>query len=175
MYLDRWMDKDEVCEMIIFPAISINNKCDGHQWFLASKCYEGSQNCNSTDVATPYCDCWGTGGTQEAAICHSLRWTRKQDLPPDSWGVSERSEISEPRCLHLPIHRTINSLTWYLIFNVQIACSLCCKLVYSLISPPASLEQFSQSYWDAVSQAQSPEHFPPNKITLYFQVVTVFF
>ena len=52
-------------------------------------------------------------------------------------------------------HRMLNSLTWYLIFAVQTACSLCCKLVYSLIPPPASLEQFSQSYWDAVSHAWS--------------------
>ena len=139
MYLDRWMDKENVVyEIKIFPAISINNKCDSHQWFLASKCYEGSQNCNSTDAATPYGDCWGTGETQEAAICHSLRWTRKQDLPPDSWGASERSEFSEPRCLHLTIHRMINSLTWYLIFNVQIAGSLCGKLVCGLTPHPAS-------------------------------------
>ena len=75
------------------------------------------------------------GGMQEAAICHSLRWTRKQDLVSDSWGVYERNEFSEPRDLHLPIHRMPNSLTWYLIFDVQTACSLCCKLVYSLTLP----------------------------------------
>ena len=142
MYLDRWMDKEDVVyEIKIFPAISINNKCDSHQWFLASKCYEGSQNCNSTDAATPYGDCWGTGETQEAAICHSLRWTRKQNWVPDSWVTYERSEFSGPRGLHLPIHRMRNCLTWHLIFDVQTACSLCCKVLCGLtplLLPPCS-------------------------------------
>ena len=54
---------------------------------------------------------------------------------PDSWGAYERNEFSEPRGLHLLIHRKVSSLTWYLIFDVQTACSLCYKLVYSLTSP----------------------------------------
>ena len=29
----------------------------------------------------------------------------------------------------------LNSLSWYLIFDIQTACSLCHKLVYSLASP----------------------------------------
>ena len=62
-----------------------------------------------------------------------------------SWGVYESNEFNEPRGLHLPIHRMLNSLTWYLIFEVQIACFLCGKLVYRLTSPPASWEQFSFS------------------------------
>ena len=49
-----------------------------------------------------------------------------------------------------PMHRTLNSLPGYLTFAVQTACCLCCKLVYSLTPHLASLEQFSQSYWDAV-------------------------
>ena len=66
------------------------------------------------------------------------------------------------------------SLTWYLIFDVQTACSLCCKLVYSLTPPPAFLEQFSQRYWNAVSQAWSPKHSHQIK-QLCFQIVTIFF
>ena len=97
-------------------------------------------------------DCWRAGGMQEA------RWKKKQDLTPDSWDAYERNEFSEPRGLRLSIQRRLNSLTWYLIFDVQTACSLCCKFVYSLSPPPASLEQFSQSYWDPVSQAWSPKH-----------------
>ena len=65
---------------------------------------------------------------------------------PDSRGAKEKNEFSEPRGLHLPIHRMLNSLTCYLIFDLQAARSLCYKLVYSLTSPPASLEQFSQNY-----------------------------
>ena len=83
-------------------------------------------------------------------------WATKQ--APDSWGAYGRNEFSEPRDLHLPIHRMLNSLTWYLIFDVQTVYFLCCKFVHSLTSAPASLEQFSQSYCDAVSQARSLIH-----------------
>ena len=65
-------------------------------------------------------------------------WTTRE--AQDSWGAYERNEFSESRDLHLPIHRMLNSLTWY------------------LMVPLASLEQFSQSYWDAASQVQSPKH-----------------
>ena len=101
--------------------------------------------------------CWG-GGMQEAAICYFSKWTRKQYLAADNWGAYERNEFSEPRGLHLSIQRMLNSLTWQLISDVQTAFSLCCKLVYSLTSPPASLEQFSQSYWDTVSWAPKHSH-----------------
>ena len=109
--------------------------------------------------------------------------TQGEQLTPQSWGAYERNEFSEPRGLHLPKHSMLNSLTWCQIFAVQTACALCCKLVYILTSPPASLEPFSQSYfraffpsyWNAVSWTQESSTFPPNKITLYFQVVTVFF
>lgn len=100
---------------------------------------------------------------QEAAICHicpSLRRTRKQGLAQDSQGAYERNEFSESR--KLASSHTQNAifffLTWYMVFDVHTACSLCCKLLYTLTSPPASLEQFSQSCWGAVSWAQSPIH-----------------
>ena len=78
-------------------------------------------------------------------------------LAPESWCAYERNELSEYRGLLLLIHRKPSSLPWSLIFDVQTACFLCCKLVGSLTSPPASWEQFSQSYWDAVSQVLSPK------------------
>ena len=72
---------------------------------------------------------------------------KRTRLAPDSWDAYEMNAFNEPRGVHLPIYWMLNSLTWYLIFDVQTACSFCCKLVYSLTSPPASLEQYSQSYW----------------------------
>ena len=63
-----------------------------------------------------------------------------------------------------------------LALNAQNACSLCCKLVCSLTAPLASLEQFSQGYWDAVSQAWSCKHSHQVKelstfrLWLYFSV-----
>ena len=53
---------------------------------------------------------------------------------PDGWGRRKRVNSVSQR-LHLPTHRMLNSLTWNLIFDVQTACSLCCKLVYSLTYP----------------------------------------
>ena len=40
-------------------------------------------------------------------------------LAPDSWGAYQRNDFSEPRLLHLPIHRkALNSLTWNIWFSL---------------------------------------------------------
>ena len=104
----------------------------------------------------------------------NARSKMNKDWPPDSRGVYERNEFSESRGLHPPICRMLNSLTWYLIFDVQTSCSLCCKLVYSLTFSSASLEQFSQSYWDAVSRAQSPRHSHQIKLLSAFRLWVYF-
>ena len=114
---------------------------------------EHSRNCDPVD-ATPsstHSNCWGAGECRKQG-------EEGNRLAPDSWGTYERNEFREPRDLHLPQQRKLNSFTWHLTILVQIVCSLCCKLVYSPTLSPASLEQFSQSYWDALSQAQSPKH-----------------
>ena len=140
--------------MKISPAILIKKKCHGHQWFLASN-YEWPP----TMITPKWWSC-----------CHPLRWlqrswgnaeskvTKEMGLTPESCGVYEWNAFSKPRESHLPTQRMLNSLVWYLIFVVQTACSLFFKLVYSLTSTPASLEQFSQSYWDVVHQAWSSKH-----------------
>ena len=128
------------CEMKISPDTLINKKWHRHQRFLASKCEWGLLKLRSSG-------CWWllrSWGNARSKV------NKETGLAPDSWGACERNEFSESRGLHLPIYRVLNSLTWYLIFDVQTVHSLCYKLVYSLTSPPASLEQFSQSYWDAV-------------------------
>ena len=137
--------------MNISPAILINKKCHSHRWFLVSKCEWLSQNCDPADAATTYglLRSWGNARSKV---------NMETGLAPHSWGAYERNEFNEPRGLHLPIYRMLNSLTSYLIFNVQTPCSLCCKLVYSLTSPPSSPEQSSQRYWDAGSQAWSLNH-----------------
>ena len=93
------------CDMKISPVISINKQYHSYQQFLASKCEKGSQNWDPTDAATLHSDCWGVRGMQEA------RWTRKQDLAPDSWVPNERNEVSESRGLHFPMHRMLHPLT----------------------------------------------------------------
>ena len=142
-----------------FLAISINKKCHSHQWFLASKCKWGLPKLWSGGCCHPPWWLLRSWGMQEAAICHSLLKVNKETgLAPDSWAAYERIAFSESRGLHLPIHRTLHSLTWYPIFDLQTACSFCCKLMYSLLSPLAFLEQFTQSHWDAASRAWSPKH-----------------
>ena len=159
-------------------AKSINKKCHSHQRFLASKCEWGLPKLNPADAAHP--PWWSTRhGDPPAMVIHPPWWllrswenTRGSHLPqlpllkvnketgfgPDSWGTYESNEFSEPRGLNLPIYPMLNSLIWYLIFDVQTACSLCSKFVCSLI-PTAMFqgEHFSQSYWDAVSWAWSPK------------------
>ena len=147
--------------MKISHTMLMNRESHSHQLFLASKCEWGLPKLQSRRCYHPHGDCWGAGGMQEA------RWTRKQDLAPGSWSAYEGNEFSEPRGLHLPIHRILTSLTWYLIFDVQTAGSLGGKLVHSLTSPLASLEQLSQSHWDAISWAQASWTFPPKKTALF--------
>ena len=134
------------CEMKISPAVLINKKC---HW--PPNVHEGSQNWDPADATAPHGDCWGARWVQEA------RGTKKQDWPQIA-EVQMKGMNSVSPGLHLLTHRRLNTWTWYLIFDLQRACSLCCKLVCRLTSPPASLEQFSQSYWDADSWAQNPKH-----------------
>ena len=145
------------CKMKTSPAISINKKCHCHQLSLASKCWMGGGGGERGLLKLQSSRCYHTpsGGMQEAAICHicpSLRRTRKQGLAQDSQGAYERNEFSESRGLHLPIQRMLNSLIWYLTLMFSMPAPFVAK-VYNLIPLPFSLEQFSQSYWDAVSRA----------------------
>ena len=100
-----------VYEMKIFPVISRSKNCHSHQPFMASKYEGGLQKLHPLGVATPQVDCWGTGG--------NVRSTMEMGLGPDSSGANERNDFSKPRGVHLPIHRMLNSLTRYLIFDVQ--------------------------------------------------------
>ena len=151
-------------------AILISKKCDSHQRFLASKC--------------------GCGLPKLRSSCHPQqcllrRWrnarnkvNKETGLAPDSCGANERNKFSETRGLRLPVHRMLNSLTWYPIFDVQTPCPLVANLqpsFYSLTRSPASLEQFPQSYGDAVSWAQSPKHSHQIKNSLLSGCDYIFF
>ena len=64
-----------------------------------------------------------------------LRMRRHRTLAPDSWGTYQRNDFSEPRLLHLPIHRkALSSLTWdvwFPLINSHLLMSrlpgFCCK------------------------------------------------
>ena len=71
--------------------------------------------------------------TAEGLGVQEARWARRWDWP---WQLRsrERSGGSDPEAAP-PRHRMLDPLTWYLIFDVQTACSLCCKPVHSLTHP----------------------------------------
>ena len=141
----------EICEMRWSPAILINKKCCSHQRFVASKYEWALPKLRSSRCCHPSWGLLRSWGNARSKV------NNETGLAPDTWGAYERSEFREPRGLRLPVHRMLNSLTWYLISDVQTACFLCWKLVYSLTFSPASLEQFSHRFWDADSRALSPK------------------
>lgn len=64
-----------------------------------------------------------------------FRMRKRRILAPNSWDAWPRNDFSEPRILHLPIHRKVlNSLTWNPGFNSNLLKfripTLCCKTSY---------------------------------------------
>ena len=87
-------------------------------------------------------------------------WMRKpRILAPESWCAYERNDFSEPKLLHLPIHRKVlNSLTWDVWFSLVNSNflmhwlpGLCCKIPINLGSSRAVLclatSVMSDSLW----------------------------
>ena len=144
--------------MKISPAISINKKCHSLQQFLASKCEWGfpklwSNRCCHFPPLPRQGKCWGTRG-RNARNSHLPLLKLNKEI---GFGTRELSCIWKEWIQwvqRLTSSHTENAKLLNLIsdFDVQPACSLCCKLVYSLTPPPASWEQYSQKYWDAVYQ-----------------------
>ena len=63
---------------------------------------------------------------------------KETGLAPDSWGAYERNEFSEPRFLHLLIHRMLNSWTWNLILRIRLLAPFVANLYIAwlpLLSP----------------------------------------
>ena len=146
----------DLCEMKISPAILINKKCYSHQRFLASKCEWGLPKHWSSRCCQPpqwLLRSWGNARSKA---------NKGTELAPDSWGAYERNELSEPRGLHLPIYRMLNTFTWYLIFDDQTAFSLCCKLVYSLTSPLLPWSSFlraTETLSLGLRDSETPKHY----------------
>ena len=109
-----------VCEIKISPAISINKKCHRHQWFLASSCEWGLPKLIQGMLPPPMVIAEELGKARSSHL-PLLKGSKETGLAPDSWAAYGRIESSESRGLHLPRNRTLNSLTWYLIFDVQTA------------------------------------------------------
>ena len=137
------------CKKKLSPAISTNKKCQSHHRFLASKCEWGLPKLWCSGCCHPPWWLLRTWGMQEA------RWTRKQDWAQATEVLVKGMNSVSPEACHAYNAKFLSLIP-------DFWCSDCLlplfQIVYSLTSPPASLEQFFQSYWDANSQAQSPKH-----------------
>ena len=154
--------------MKIPPAILINKKCHSYQWYVASKCEWGLLKLRSSrSCCPPPAPRWLLWSWENARS----KVNKETGLAPDSWGEYERNEFSEPRGLHLPIQRMLNSLTWYWYLRFSLPASFVANLCIAWLPllPP-------WSSFPRVTEMRSPRlTFPPNKIILYFQIVTIFF
>ena len=118
---------------------------------------------------------WENTRSSHLAQLPLLKVNKEKGFGPDRWGTYENNEFREPRGLNLPTHPMLNCLIWYLIFDVQTACSLCCKFVCSLTPTPCSKGNTFLRATEMLSPGLGVLNFPPNKIKVSFQVVTIFF
>ena len=95
-------------------------------------CHISKQGCRSHHHGWWVGQLWRNSGRKEhlpssirqtaATPCGEPRGNsgcEKRVLAPDSWGANQRNDFSEPRLLHLPIHRkALNSLTWVIWFSL---------------------------------------------------------
>ena len=155
----------------MLPAISGNRGCCRHQaitlqppWVVSP---EGTQDGNrmpaikqSVTAATPKHAPWG-----------GLRMRKHRILAPESWGAYQRNDFSEPRLLHLPIHRkALNSLTWDVWFSLINSnllmfwpLGLCCKNSHIPWLLPSLFRSVPQSYLRGCLPGLSPQFCPPNR------------
>ena len=153
--------------MKMSSAMLTNKKCHSHQWLISGlqMWMRAPKTVIQQMLPSParHGDHWETVRMQE------VRPTRKQGWPQIPEVHTKGTNSVSPEAYIFPYCRMLNSLTWYLIFDVQAACSLFCKLVYSLTFP-ASLELFYQSCWDPVSWARGTKHPPQIKYLSVFSL-----
>ena len=143
-------------EIKISPAILTNKTCQPSLISGLQKWLRVLKTAIQRVLPSPNSDCWGAEGMQEA------RWTRKEEGLQTaevhikggnsvSWGGGGGLVSS-----HTESAKFLKFCSWFFFFFFP--CSCCCKLVCGLTPLPASLEHFSQSYWNSLSQAWSPKH-----------------
>ena len=138
----------------LLPAMSVNKGCHSHQRLQPQ----------------PKVTWWAPRELRkEKNTCHlaAIRLQPRPRLSPEetpmwkhwilaleSWGAYQRNDFSEPRFLHLPMHRKVlNSLTWDIwfssIYNNLLTFRLPALRCKTPIRPGpylGSSEQFSQGY-----------------------------
>ena len=124
---------------------------------------EDSQNSNPADAATLKVIAEELGNDARSKV------NKETGFTPDSW---DAYEFREPRGLHLPIHRMLKSSIWYLIFRVPVAFVANLLVAWLPLLPPR--RSFLRAI-EMLSLGSESSTFPPNTITLSFQVVTINF
>ena len=154
-----------------FPVTSVNKGCHSdvlalQMWIPVPYGHSGRRRIPTT---------WqplGCSHSPQRALSSSGYESRI--LAPDSWGVCERNDSSEPRLFHRPINRKVLNflawLIWFYFINNNLLMfrlpALCCKRLYNLIPPLTSLEQFSQGHLRCCLLGLKSQKLPPNKTQL---------
>ena len=109
-----------------FTSVSKGGHC--HQWLQPlpmvspEGTQEGMNTCHLAAIGLQPLPMVSPEKTQDVKI---------QDTGPDSWGIYQRNDFSEPRLLYLPIQRKALNLGYLVFFNNNLLMfrlpTLCCK------------------------------------------------
>ena len=154
----------------IFLAISVGKKCHSHQWFLMWIRVPIQWMLPPLTVTTEeLAECKKQGEQWNRTGPRELRCTGKEGIQ----GAQRlASSHTQKNAKFLSLLSALLYLT--IISDVQTACLLCYKLLYSLTPSPASSGALYSGLLRCCLQSLESLTFPPSKITLYFQVVTNF-
>ena len=139
---------------------NFRTKGEIEKWNIASHISKQRMSHSSVVAATSYGELVSPEGTQDgnkeyllSDCSHSWWWAlwklglwKHRILATDSWGAYQRDDFSEPRLLHLHIHRKVlNFLTWDIKFSfinsnlLFLLPALCCKISIYPSYPPRLL------------------------------------
>ena len=150
----------------IFPAVSVNKGYHSHkQWWPPRMVSWQAPRALRKERARPSSS-HQTAATTEGEPGGTPGRENNRVLAPDSWGVHQSNDFSEPRLFYLPIRRkALNSLTWDSWFSLTGSSiwgsdypPFVAKLLYNLVSPPFSSEQFSWGYLRCCLLRLSPKN-----------------
>ena len=102
----------------IFPAISIHKECQSHQRLQPSNMSQWALRKLRAEKNICYLAAIRLQPLPAVSPEETQMW-KYRILAPNGWGAYQRNYFSEPRLLHLPIHRkALNSLTWDVWFSL---------------------------------------------------------
>ena len=165
----EFMTMGRDCEMKISPTILINKTCHSHHRFLASKCD------------------WGFSKLQSRGCCHPITVTveglgeyKKQDEQGNKIGSRQlRCILEEEIQLAQGLGSSHTESAKFLNLIPDLWCSVCLLPLLQTCMWPDSPSCILGAFFSELLKFSLPvlesQTFPPNKITVYFQIVTIFF